>query len=183
MTVHILGINGSLRRGSTADRALSYFLPLLQERGARCETFEIGGLPALDGRADDSYPPSVAAWRAAAGSADGFVFTEPSFHGGMPGAFKNALDFLGIDQVGGKPFALIGVAMGDAEPGVTDTSRVMRHIGGVAGVMDIVISRSGQHWGPEDAPANEAITAAMRKVAEDLVAFCQLRADGRLPGA
>ncbi len=181
MTVNILGVNGGVQRGSTTDRALGYFRPLIEQRGGRFGTFEIGELPALDRRPDDAYPPAVAAWRAAASSADGFVFAVPSYHGGMPGAFKNALDFLEMEHAGGKPFAVIGVAGGDAEPGVTDTTRVMRHIGGLACVMDIVISRSAQHWGPGDTPTNEAIGAAMARVAEDLVAFCLLRASGQLP--
>jgi NAD(P)H-dependent FMN reductase len=181
MTIRILGINGSVRSGSTADRALRFVLGALERRGAQCETFEISVLPALDGRPDDQYPPAVAAWRAACTAADGFVLTVPSYHGAIPGALKNALDFIDAPQAGGKPFALVGLAGGDAEPGVTDTARVLRHIGAVAAVPDVVISRASEHWGPGPEPANEHVRRAVEKVAQDLVALCQLRQAGNLP--
>ena len=142
MAIRILGVNGSLRPRSSADRALQFLVRALQSHGAQCETFEIGSLPALDGRPDDQYPAAVAAWRAACEAADAFVFSVPSYHGAAPGSLKNALDFIDEPQVAGKPFAVIGIAGGDAEPAVTDVARVMRHIGGVAAVPDVTISQA-----------------------------------------
>ena len=181
MAIRILGINGSLRVGSSAERALQFILKALHAGGAQCETFEIGSLPLLDGRPDDQYPAAVAAWRAACLAADGFVLSVPTFHGAIPGGLKNALDFIDLPQAGGKPFAIVGIAGGDAEPGVTDTSRVMRHIGAVAAVMDVVISRGGEHWGAGETPNNKSVAVALAKVADDLIAMCTLRAEGRLP--
>jgi FMN reductase len=177
----ILGINGSIRPRSSADRALSFTMKALEAAGAQCETFEIGSLPLLDGRPDEQYPAAVAAFRAAATAADAFVITVPSYHGAMPGGLKNALDFIDLPHAGGKPFALIGIAGGDAEPGVTDVARVMRHIGGVAAVPDVVISRASEHWGPGEEPANASVKIAIAKVAEDLMAIAALRASGKLP--
>ncbi len=181
MSSRILGINGSIRAGSTADRALKVALAALEAAGAQCETFDIGCLPLLDGRQEDRYPPAVATWRAAIEAADGLVLTIPTYHGSMPGALKNALDFLDVPQAGGKPFALIGVARGDAEPGVTDVTRVLRHIGAVAAVPDVVISRSADHWGTGAEPNNAGVAVAIRKIADDLLGLCALGLDGRLP--
>jgi NAD(P)H-dependent FMN reductase len=181
MPVRILGINGSIRAGSSADRALRYTLQALGSQGAQCETFEIGSLPVLDGRPDDQYPATVATFRAACEAADAFVFTVPSYHGAAPGGLKNALDFIDLPHAGGKPFAVIGIAGGDAEPGVTDVTRVMRHSGGIAGGPDVVISRASEHWGPGEEPANANVKLAIQKVAADLVALCNLRAEQKLP--
>jgi NAD(P)H-dependent FMN reductase len=181
MAIRILGLNGSIRPHSSADRALQFALRALEANGAQCETFEFGSLPALDGRPDEQYPATVGAWRAACTAADGFIFTVPSYHGAVPGALKNALDFIDLPHAAGKPFALIGIAGGDAEPGVTDVARVMRHIGAIAAVPDVVISRAGQHWGPGDEPSNKSVAMAIAKVAADLVALCQLGAEGKLP--
>lgn len=181
MATRILGINGSNRTSSRAGRALRYAFTILEATGAQCEAFEIGSLPLLDGRADDHYPAAVSAWRAACDAADGFLLTVPSYHGAIPGALKNALDFIDMPQAAGKPFALIGIAAGDAEPGVTDTARVLRHIGAVAAVPDVVISRSNEHWGSGDEPANASVRVAVRKIVEDLLAVCALRKEGRLP--
>jgi len=181
MATRILGINGSIRPQSSAGRALQYAFGALEKAGAQCEAFEIGSLPLLDGRPDDQYPAAVSAWRAACEAADAFIITVPSFHGAMPGGLKNALDFIDMPQAGGKPFALIGIAGGDAEPGVTDTARVLRHVGAIAAVPDVVISRSAQHWGSGDEPTNASVKIAVHKVADDLLSVCALRAEGRLP--
>jgi NAD(P)H-dependent FMN reductase len=181
MPIRILGINGSVRARSTADRALRFTMRALEANQAQCEAFEIGSLPVLDGRPDDQYPATVAAWRAACEAADGFVLTIPSYHGAMPGGLKNALDFIDEPHVGGKPFALIGIANGDAEPGVTDVARVLRHIGGVAAVPDVVISRASEHWGPGDEPADASVKITIAKIAKDLVTLAELRAAGKLP--
>jgi NAD(P)H-dependent FMN reductase len=181
MATRILGINGSIRPQSSADRALRYAFAALEKAGAQCEAFEIGSLPLLDGRGDDQYPAAVSAWRAACEAADAFVISVPSYHGAIPGALKNALDFIDMPQVAGKPFALIGIAGGDAEPGVTDTARVLRHIGAIAAVPDVVISRAAQHWGPGDEPTNASVKIAVHKIAEDLLSVCTLREEGRLP--
>lgn len=181
MSVRILAINGSLRHGSAADRALRFAMRALEAREAHCETFEIGALPLLDGRADDAYPAAVSAWRAACEAADGLLLAVPSFHGGAPGALKNALDFIDFPHAAGKPFALVGIAPGDAEPGVTDTARVLRHIGAIAAVPDVVISRAREHWGAGDEPANKSVAIAIERVAEDLLTLCRLRASGQLP--
>src|SRR5512140_670654 len=118
MPVRILGINGAIRPHSSADRALRFAFKALEAEGAHCEPFEIGALPVLDGRPDDQYPATVAAFRAACEAADGFVFTVPAYHGAAPGGLKNALAFIDVPHAGGKPFAVIGIAGGDAEPGV-----------------------------------------------------------------
>jgi NAD(P)H-dependent FMN reductase len=177
----ILGVNGAIRPGSTADRALQFALGLLRERGATCETFDIGTLPLLDGRPEEQYPASVEAWREACRAADGLVFTVPSYHGAIPGGLKNALDFIDRPEAGGRPFFVLAIAGGDAEPGGTDLTRVMRHIGAVAGVPDVVVSRAGEHWGRGNEPANAMVATAIERAIDRLLAMCRLRLAGVLP--
>lgn len=179
--VRILGVNGSVQRGSGADRALHFTLGVLEHQGAHCETFEIGSLPIRNGKAADDNPATVVAWRAAVEAADGLVLAVSTMHGALTGGLKNALDFLDGAQVEGKPFALVGISRGDAEPGVSDAARVLRHMGAVAAVPDVVISRAGEHWGDGDEPANRQVAIAIERVAEGLVRLCGLRAEGKLP--
>jgi FMN reductase len=178
--VQILGINGAIRPGSTADRALQFALKRLAEGGADCSTFDIGRLPVLDGRPPESYPEAVGAWQAACRAADGFVIVAPSYHGALPGGLKNALDFIDAPEVSGKPFLILAVAGGDAEPAATDVTRVMRHIGGIAGVPDVVVSRAGERWGRGSEPADAETGAAIERAAVALLRLAALRAEGRL---
>ena len=179
--VRILGINGAIRPGSTADRALQFTLGRLASLGADCVTFDIGQLPLLDGRPEGQYPEAVGAWRAACREADGFVVAVPSYHGALPGGLKNALDFIDAPEAGGKPFLVVAIAGGDAEPGGTDVTRVLRHIGAVAGVPDVVVSRAADQWGTGAEPAHAELGAAIERATAALMALAGLRAEGRLP--
>ena len=105
----ILGINGSIRPRSSADRALTFILGALESAGAQCEAFEIGSLPVLDGRPDDQYPAAVGAFRAACSAADAFVITVPSYHGAMPGGLKNAIDFIDLAACVANPSRSLGL--------------------------------------------------------------------------
>ena len=64
---------------------------------------------------------------------------------------------------------------------MTDAARVMRHIGAIAAVPDVVISRAADHWGAGEEPANASVKIAIAKVAEDLLTICALAAAGKLP--
>src|SRR4029453_12213491 len=72
---------------------------------------EIGALPMftpdLDG--EGAVPPAaVAAFRALLGAADGGVISSPEDAHGVPGAPKNALDWIvSSGELGGKPVALL----------------------------------------------------------------------------
>lgn len=182
MAIRVLGINGSNRSGSHADRALQFALRLVAEEGEIGETFAIGALPLVDGRGDD-YPASVSAWQAAFLAADAVIISAPNFRGGVPGSLKNAIDHLDADQVAGKPLAIIGIAYGDAEPAVTDVTRFMRHLGAIVAVPDVVISRAREHWGEGDEPTNANIRLALARVVSDLLAVARLRASEALPGS
>ncbi len=181
--VQVLGINGAIRAGSTADRALQFVLGVLAGEGIATATFDIGTLPLLDGRPPGDYPPAVGAWRAACRAADGLVIAVPSYHGAMPGGVKNALDFIDREEAGGKPFLVVAVAGGDAEPAATDVTRVLRHIGGVAAGPDLVVSRAGELWGKGVEPARSEVRAAAEQAARAFAVVCQLRTRGVLPGA
>jgi hypothetical protein len=57
----------------------------------------------------------------------------------------------------------------------------MRHIGGIAAVQDVVISRARDHWGPGEQPSNKGVLIAIDKIASDLFDVCTLRSEDRLP--
>lgn len=170
----IVGVDGSLRDGSTCSRVLEFVLAEAAAAGAAVRRRTgIGILPLLDGRDAEEYPFPVKAWRESVRSASALIVVTPSYHGAIPGGLKNALDFIERSDMAGKPFAVIGVASGDAEPAVTDVTRVLRHIGGVAAVADVVISRSRERWGAGAEPADQSLAAEVRSRARDLVALCE----------
>jgi chromate reductase len=83
--------------------------------------------PDLD-REGDVPPPAVAAFRALLGDADAFVISSPEYAHGVPGAFKNALDWIvSSGEFGGKPVAIVSASVGGqyARRALIDTLTVM----------------------------------------------------------
>ena len=91
----ILGLGGTQRPGSSSERACRVALDALSARGFR--TRLIGGpdldLPMYDPRTaerSEAAQQLVAALR----EADGILLSCPSYHGGVSGMIKNALDYV-----------------------------------------------------------------------------------------
>ncbi len=79
---------------------------------------DLAGLPHFDPDLDrDPLPAPVTALRALLAAADAVVLCTPEYAGGLPGAFKNALDWtVGSTVFSDKPVAWISVAV-DARRG------------------------------------------------------------------
>jgi len=116
---HLVGLSGSLRKGSfnaALLRAAAESMPA----GAALEIGTIRGIPLYDAdvEAASGIPPEVAALKDAIAAADGLLLATPEYNNSIPGVFKNAIDWLSrpdadIPRVfGGKPVALIGASPG-----------------------------------------------------------------------
>src|SRR5215470_10036631 len=116
--MNILGISGSLRQGSYNSALLRAAVQLAPE-GVTIEVGTIKGIPLYDGDVEAAgYPAAAAALKARFIAADGVLLVTPEYNNGIPGVFKNAIDWLSrppadIKRVfGGRPFALVGASPG-----------------------------------------------------------------------
>jgi NAD(P)H-dependent FMN reductase len=108
----VLCLSGSLRRVSANGAALQAARQLAP---AGLELMMYNGLAALPPFSpdDDVEPlaPAVAALRAAVGQCDALLIACPEYAHGIPGAFKNLLDWLvGSLEFPGKPVALLNTS-------------------------------------------------------------------------
>ncbi len=109
--VHVLTVSGSLRAVSVNGAVLDAVAALAPPAVRVTRFAGLGGLPAFNPDLDApgmAPPAAVAEWRAAVASADALVICSPEYAHGVPGALKNALDWLvsGPD-VPGLPVAVV----------------------------------------------------------------------------
>lgn len=107
----ILGISGSLRRGSINTALLEAARIIAPDQIELRLAHGIGELPHFNPDLEPATPATVTAWRSSIGWADGLVISSPEYAHGTPGSLKNALDWLvSGTEFSGKPVAMIGVA-------------------------------------------------------------------------
>ena len=112
--VHILAISGSLRARSS-NTALVHAARLMAPAGTTVEIYaDLAELPHFnpDLDADGAIPPPpVAELREALRSADAVLISSPEYAHGVPGALKNALDWVvGTGELMSKPIAVINTS-------------------------------------------------------------------------
>ncbi len=116
--VKLLGISGSLRRGSYNSALLRAARQLMPE-DSLLEVASIRDIPLYDGDLEaQGMPASVSSLKEALVAAQGVLLVTPEYNNSIPGVFKNAIDWLSrpaadIKRVfGGRPFAVIGASPG-----------------------------------------------------------------------
>lgn len=116
----ILGISGSLRAGSFNTALLHAAQEEASGSEIEFDAATLHGIPLYDGDAEarDGEPEAVVALKQRILASDGVLLVTPEYNNGIPGVFKNAIDWLsrGTPDIpavfGGRPFALIGASPG-----------------------------------------------------------------------
>jgi chromate reductase len=128
MTINALMICGSLRRGSF-NRALMNALPDLAPTGLTlAEAPPFRGFPHYDADLQTSggFPAEVMALANAIRAADGVIIISPEYNWTIPGALKNALDWM--SRLSDQPFKEKPVAIQSATGGPLGGARMQYHL-------------------------------------------------------
>ena len=117
MTI-LIGIAGSLRRHSFNKGLLAAASDLMPE-GATLEIASIAEFPLFNEDLEkENFPAAVAALKDRIAAADGLLLVTPEYNNGIPGVFKNAIDWLSRPPSDAprvfrdKPVAVIGASPG-----------------------------------------------------------------------
>jgi chromate reductase, NAD(P)H dehydrogenase (quinone) len=114
--MRILGIAGSVRRGSHNRRLLRAAGDMLPPGVEFVEWEGLAGLPIFDEDLEDSPPPVVEEFLTAVEEADGLLIATPEYNASVPGGLKNALDWASRpfpeNVLREKPAAVIGASTG-----------------------------------------------------------------------
>src|SRR5271154_5853923 len=110
--LQLLAIIGSLRRASTNPAVLEALAGLAPDDVEVTIYRGLAELPAFNADDDEDDPPEqVRALRGLVASSQGIFIAAPEYAHGVPGALKNALDWLvASDAFPGKPVALVNTA-------------------------------------------------------------------------
>ena len=109
----ILAISGSLRTSSVNSAALRAAAASAAANGIAIaiDGDSVRLLPPFDSDLEAERPPLVAAFDAACLAAPGLLISVPEYAHGIPGAFKNALDWtVGSGSLYAKPVGVLDVA-------------------------------------------------------------------------
>jgi len=125
-SVNILGIAGSLRRGSFNAATLRTAQELAPD-GMRMEIFDIAPIPPYNEDVrQQGFPQPVEALRAKIKAADGLLIVTPEYNYSIPGVLKNAIDWASRppeQPFDGKPIGIMG-----ASGGALGTARAQYHL-------------------------------------------------------
>jgi chromate reductase len=121
-SVHLLLISGSSRHGSTNTAVLKTAQAVTPAEVTTYLYTSLAELPAFNPDDDhDPLPPAVADLRQHLAAADAVLFCTPEYAGGLPGSFKNLLDWtVGGGEMYAKPVAWINASSLAAPTGGAD---------------------------------------------------------------
>jgi len=148
--VRVVGLGGSLRAESTSRSALEH---------------------APTGRAQQ-FADTVH-------SSDALIWSSPTYHGSVSGAFKNALDW-DPPYLSGKPIGLISTAGGShGLQAVNTMDFIARSLRGWSVPLVMPVAQSWQSFDPAGHLKDESVAAGLRKLGAEVVrAARQFRASG-----
>jgi chromate reductase len=113
MTMKVLGIAGSLRKGSYNKLALRAALEL-KPADMEIESFDIAPIPLYDEDVrEHGFPKAVEQLRESIRAADALLIVTPEYNYSMPGVLKNAIDWASrppSQPFDDKPLAIMGAS-------------------------------------------------------------------------
>ncbi len=177
----ILGISGSLRAQSF-NTALLHAAQAQAGEGVQIDAATLHGIPLYDGDLEqrEGTPPAVRALKERILASDGLLLVTPEYNNGVPGVFKNAIDWLSrptpgvADVFKGRPVAVIG-----ASPGGFGTTLAQAHWLPVLRTLGtrpwfdgrLLVSRAGSVFGPEGQLQDEGIRKQLTEFVQGFAAF------------
>ncbi len=174
----ILGLSGSLRIASFNSGLLRAAAEDCPE-GSEIVSGSIADVPLYNGddEAANGLPASVKTLQAQLAQSDALLLVSPEYNNGVPGVFKNAIDWMsrgeGASAFKGKPVALIG-----ASPGGFGTILAQSHWLPVLRTLGtrpwfegrLMVSRAGQAFDDKGNLTDEKTRTALRDYLAGFVA-------------
>jgi FMN reductase len=180
----VVGVGGTLRDGSTSERALRVALSVAEAIGATTRLF---AGPAIN---IDPYDPAVPerssdarALVDALRKADGVIVSSPGYHGSVSGLLKNAIDYTEDLRTDARPYlseravGIIVCADGIQAMGSTlNTLRSITHaLRGWPTPFAAAVNSSSKPFTSDGQCKSTEVEQSLRLVAAEVVEFAQMK--------
>ncbi len=153
--MRILGISGSLRRGSYNTKLLRAAGELLLGEVDFEPWNGLKAVPPFDEDDEVNAPAGVAELRDAIAGADAILFATPEYNGSVPGVLKNAIDW--ASRPPNQPFNEKPVAIMGASGGPVGTTRMQYDLRKIlAGLNAVLLARPEVFIGQAGTKIDEA---------------------------
>ena len=174
--MRVLGLSGSLRRDSHNRALLRAAAALLPPVAELVEWDRIAELPAYDEDLDTApVPEPVRALRAAVADADAILIATPEYNASLPGALKNALDWVSrpfaTNPLRGKPAAVVGASTGlfGAVWAQAEARKVLSTIGAEVLERELPVGQAHDAWADDGTLHDPELRAALAGIVGELV--------------
>jgi FMN reductase len=182
---NIVGIGGTVRAGSSSERALRLALTCAETEGANVTLFAGPTLafpmysPEIERRTDEAQR-LVSALR----EAHGIILASPGYHGSMSGLIKNALDYTEdmrsdpLPYFEGRAVGLIACAAGWQSTGTTLVAlrSVVHALRGWPTPIAIAINSITDAFEADGSLRDPGLAAQMKLLARQVIEFATMRA-------
>ncbi len=181
----IIGIGGTIRPGSSTERALLVALRAAEAGGA--ETTLLGGeflarLPIFNPAAPETAPEQLELIEAVRG-ADGVIVASPGYHGSISGVIKNALDTLEALAKDERPYftdravGCIITANGWQAAGTSLTTlrSVIHALRGWPTPYGAAFNATSSSFGPDGEPVDPKDAWQLATVGQQVLEFAKMR--------
>lgn len=168
--MRVLAVSGSLRSGSYNTRLLRAAAELLP-RGVELELLDPGLLRAIPHYDEDlrvlGEPPAVALLRRRVADADALLLSTPEYNHSLPGALKNAIDWLSRpladSPFAGKDALVLGSSTGifGAVWAQAELRKVLGAVGARVVDAELPVAQAGELFSEDGALADEDVREAL----------------------
>ena len=147
--IHVLGISGSLRKGSHNTALLGAAAELMPP-GMTLEIFDLAALPMYNPDHEKPFPEAVIEFRTRLAQADAVLIATPEYNSSISGALKNAIDWASRpprQPFNGKPVAIMGASTGNFGTlrAQTHLRQILTHVGALPlGKPEVLVGRAEQ---------------------------------------
>jgi chromate reductase len=172
--MRILGIAGSVRRGSHNRRLLRAAGDTLPSGVELVEWEGLAGLPIFDEDVENDPPAAVQEFLDAVEEADALLIATPEYNASLPGGLKNALDWASRpfpdNVLKAKPAAVIGASTGlfGAVWAQAEARKVLTASGAYVLESELPVGMADGAFGDDDSLLDPELTARLCDLVGDL---------------